>query len=124
MHLSSLLVSDFENWFKQGTCLVAREFEQGPTIGLLQFEESPSWYHINVMARKARFAKRGIATQILNKYFAKYAIAPIPTKLCVREGNLAAQELYKKFGFILIGERQIPQKACPVELDCAMIYNK
>ena len=54
------------------------------------------------LAVASRFRRRGIATALLNHELSRDAAVYF---LEVRESNLAAQELYRKFGFIEIARR-------------------
>jgi [ribosomal protein S18]-alanine N-acetyltransferase len=74
--------------------LVAREIYAG--IGT-----SPPEREILNLAVARRFRRRGIATALLNHELRRTAVYVLE----VRESNLAAQQLYRKFGFIEVSRR-------------------
>lgn len=115
----------FEQWYlsKEQTCLTARDEKTQSIVGLVLFEMREGHCWVNIVARRAKEAKRGIATKLLTELFDKYAPKAIPISLCVREGNVNAQALYEKFGFVKTGEYRTPGRACPKERSCVMVRN-
>jgi ribosomal-protein-alanine acetyltransferase len=94
-----------ENFLKD-ECTVAEIDSQ--VAGLLVAREicppsatAPPEREILNLAVASRFRRRGIATALLNHELRRTAIYFLE----VRESNLAAQELYRKFGFVEIARR-------------------
>jgi [ribosomal protein S18]-alanine N-acetyltransferase len=92
--------------FLKHECIVAEMDSQ--VAGLLVAREvcppradSPAEREILNLAVAARFRRRGIAKALLNHQLSRTAIYFLE----VRESNLAAQELYRKFGFIEVARR-------------------
>lgn len=92
--------------FLKHECIVAETESQ--IAGLLVAREicpptadSPPEREILNLAVAARFRRRGIASALLNHALRRTAVYFLE----VRESNLAAQELYRKFGFIEVARR-------------------
>jgi [ribosomal protein S18]-alanine N-acetyltransferase len=94
-----------EDFFKH-ECIVAEVDSQ--VAGLLVAREIcppganyPPQREILNLAVAAHFRRRGIATALMNHQLSRTATYFLE----VRESNLAAQELYRKFGFIEVARR-------------------
>ena len=92
--------------FLKNECVVAEMDDQ--VAGLLVAREiyrenitSPPEREILNVAVASRFRRRGIATALLTHELSRGAIYFLE----VRESNVAAQELYRKLGFIEIARR-------------------
>lgn len=82
--------------------LVAREIFRGG-------ERTPPEREILNVAVAPRFRRMGVATALLQHELGKPAIHYLE----VRESNMAARELYRKFGFVEIGRRSNYYQAPP-----------
>ena len=92
--------------FLKNDCVVAEYDDQ--VAGLLVAREiyggdatSPPEREIMNLAVAPRFRRQGIATALLNHEFRRAATYTLE----VRESNVAAQKLYRKFGFIEVASR-------------------
>lgn len=92
--------------FLDHNCLVAEI--DGIITGLLVGRETfpgdgatPAEREILNLAVAPGFRRQGIATALLNHALSRKAIYFLE----VRESNLAAQQLYRKFGFVEVGHR-------------------
>lgn len=113
---------NFENWYLSDSqsLLTARDEVTGSILGFLLFCRNRNHLAVNILARKANAAKRGIGNQLMETFITSYVKPADSVSLCVRESHTSAQSLYRKFGFQDDGY-EVPQKACPMERDLKMI---
>jgi ribosomal-protein-alanine N-acetyltransferase len=78
----------------------------GRVVGLLVLWHIVDEAHIATVAVHPDFRRRGIGRQLLKAALDSAAAEGATSGLLeVRAGNLAAQELYKQFGFVEVGRR-------------------
>ncbi|MFA5839501.1 MAG: ribosomal protein S18-alanine N-acetyltransferase [Candidatus Margulisiibacteriota bacterium] len=80
--------------------LVAKEGDQ--IIGYIGTEKILDEIHVINMAVHPDFRRKGIGNMLLEKVLKK----PDTVYLEVRETNIAAQKLYEKYGFKVVGSRK------------------
>jgi [ribosomal protein S18]-alanine N-acetyltransferase len=79
----------------------------GRLVGMLILWMIMDEVHIATVATHPEFRRQGISTQLLvGALKSAYAEGARSALLEVRAGNLAAQELYRKFGFEVVGRRE------------------
>jgi ribosomal-protein-alanine N-acetyltransferase len=80
--------------------------QDDPVIAYVCLRQIDAAMHLLKVAVAPAWRKRGIATWLLNSCFKKIADTELrAVQLEVRPANTAAQALYKKLGFKLIGIR-------------------
>lgn len=77
-------------------------YDQEEIIGFLSVQQLVGELEITNLAVLKRHQGKGVGSQLLQKLL-DY---PLPIFLEVRESNLAAQALYQKFDFIVVGRRK------------------
>jgi ribosomal-protein-alanine N-acetyltransferase len=104
-----------ELWNQEAILLIARQSrtriapENRSTIGFAtaRLVTSAAELHINNIAVSGAFRQVGLGTQLLRALLARGRAAGATTALLeVRASNIAAQALYGRFGFSVIGERK------------------
>lgn len=115
----------FESWYTSSSvvCLTARDEQDGSILGLLLFADTKSEVKVNIVARKANAAKRGIGFKLMDTLIKDYLPKGKKTTLCVRESHTSAQKFYKSFGFEDSHLTDSMEEACPKEQDLVMIRN-
>ena len=85
--------------------------ESGPIAGYIVARETAGELHINNVAVRAEYRRRGIGAALLNHILHEARRRKVNAAfLEVRSGNLAAQALYEKSGFKAIARRAIALK--------------
>jgi ribosomal-protein-alanine N-acetyltransferase len=86
---------------------LATPWRHAPVIGYAGLWMQHDEAHICTLAVDARYRRRGVGRRLLVRLLdsALERNADIAT-LEVRAGNVAAQELYRRFGFDVVGERR------------------
>ena len=80
--------------------------ESGPIAGYIVARETAGELHINNVAVRAEYRRRGIGAALLNRILHEARRRKANAAfLEVRSGNLAAQALYEKSGFKAIARR-------------------
>lgn len=96
----------FEEEFRCGYSTVLGAHREGRLVGFLVYHEVADEHHILNIAVEKASRRCGIATALLRHLIESPAEAPIDmVTLEVRTSNVAAQALYRQFGFKEVGCR-------------------
>ncbi|MCH9626343.1 MAG: hypothetical protein S4CHLAM123_15400 [Chlamydiales bacterium] len=119
------LKESFELWYTSSSvgCLTARDEQTSSILGLLLFANTESEMKVNIVARKANAAKRGIGSKLMKSLIKDHLPEGKKITLCVRESHTSAQTFYRSFGFKDSHLIDPADEACPWEQDLVMIRN-
>jgi len=119
------LKESFELWYTSSSvsCLTARDEQNSSILGLLLFANTESEVKVNIVARKANAAKRGIGFKLMETLIKDHLPKGKKITLCVRESHTSAQTFYRSFGFEDSHLIDPADEACPWEKDLVMIRN-
>jgi ribosomal-protein-alanine N-acetyltransferase len=96
----------------QESCLLVAEVD-GALVGFLVGRGLEGDWEIENIAVTSQWRRQGVGTELLKGFLVRSQKAAKTVHLEVRESNRAAQELYKKSGFVQIGRRKSYYSAPP-----------